>query len=257
MSGAQSNQREFVAADAFCGAGGLSLGLGLAGFRVAAAFDVNAPAIRTYRRNLGEHGFLASVLDVTPERLKTADPNHPVEHFDLIAGGPPCQGFSVQRRNGHGDEDARNSLPLEFFKLIDSLRPPFFLFENVPGIAKRHGEEILRAFVEEAEGAGYLCHSRVLDAVNFGVPQFRRRLFIVGELSPTGESWFRFPEPITDENSEATQVRNALAGLPEPPDDFSDHPEVPNHRRTRLSDLNLRRLQLVPQGAGCRICPKR
>jgi DNA (cytosine-5)-methyltransferase 1 len=189
---------------------------------------------------------------VTPARLKSAD--HPqVKRFDLLAGGPPCQGFSVQRRKG--SDDVRNSLPLEFLKLIKSLQPPFFLFENVPGIARRHGEEILTAFVAEAETADYLCHSRVLDAVNYGVPQYRKRLFVIGERTRDGVGWFRFPEPTTDENSVETHVRFALRGLPEPPADFSDHPTIANHRRTRLSELNLKRIKLVPQGGGMQDLP--
>lgn len=255
MSAPGANGHRPIAADAFCGAGGLSFGLSHAGFRVAAAFDTNAHAIATYRRNLGEHGFLASVLDVTPERLLQAGVP-PADHFDLITGGPPCQGFSVQRKSGEGEEDPRNSLPLEFLKLIKGLQPPFFLFENVPGIKRRHGEAILQAFIEDAEAAGYLCHSRVLDAVNFGVPQYRKRLFIVGELSRNGESWYEFPKPTTDEKSEETKVRTALRGLPEPPDDYTEHPGVPNHRRTRLSELNIRRLRAVPQGGGMQDLPE-
>lgn len=242
-----------TAADAFCGAGGLSLGLSNAGFRVAAAFDTNEAAIRTYRRNLGDHGFVANVLDVTPQRLETASEPH-VSGFDLVAGGPPCQGFSVQRRKGR--EDPRNSLPLEFLKLIKLLAPPFFLFENVPGIARRHGEEILAAFIEDAQAAGYLCHSQVIDAVNFSVPQFRKRLFIIGERAPDGIGWFIFPEPVTTADSAETKVRAALSGLPEPPEDCSDHPTIPNHRRTRLSELNLKRIRLVPQGGGMRDLPE-
>jgi DNA (cytosine-5)-methyltransferase 1 len=251
MSRANGRHRMPIAADAFCGAGGLSIGLRLAGFRVA-AFDVNQFAINTYRRNLGEHGFLASVLDVTPDRLLTAD-SSPVDRFDLIAGGPPCQGFSVQRRNG--DEDVRNSLPQAFFKLIEALKPPFFLFENVPGIRKRHGEKILAAFIQDAEAAGYLCHSKVIDAVNFAVPQFRKRLFIVGELSANGDTWFKFPEPVTDDKSAETKVRLAFRGLPEPPADLTGHLDVPNHRRTKMSALNIRRIQHVPQGGGMQDLP--
>jgi DNA (cytosine-5)-methyltransferase 1 len=253
MSESQDASRIYIAADAFCGAGGLSLGLRNAGFRVVAAFDNNPHAIRTYRRNLGNHGFEASILDVTPDRLKSAD-DPPVARFDLIAGGPPCQGFSVQRRNG--DEDPRNSLPLEFLKLIKAVQPPFFLFENVPGIKKRHGEQILQAFIEDAQAAHYLCRSRVLDAVNYGVPQFRKRLFIVGELSLEGDMWYNFPEPTTDENREETKVRMAFRGLPEPPDDLTEHPDIPNHRRTGLSQLNLQRIKLVPQGGGMQDLPE-
>ncbi len=246
------NADTFIVADAFCGAGGLSKGLKDAGFTLGVAFDIDADAIATYRRNLGEHAFVASVTEVTPDRLKAVAG---AERFTLVAGGPPCQGFSVQRRGG--EEDPRNSLPLAFFSLINALDPPFFLFENVRGIRRRHGEAILAAFLEEAYKAGYVCHAEVLDAVHYGVPQVRKRLFVVGEKSPTGDVWFEFPARTTDERSEETRVGYAFRGLPEPPPDYSDHPTVPNHRRTRLSDQNLERIRHVPQGGGMKDLPER
>lgn len=236
-----------TAIDFFCGAGGLSLGLVRAGFAVVAAYDLDSDAVSTYTRNIGPHCFPADVTDLSAEDALQTAKAAPGE-TSLVAGGPPCQGFSVQRRNGEGD--ARNSLPLEFARLIKGIRPAFFLFENVPGIRNRHGQKILQAFVEDMTDAQYVCHAAMLDAVNFGVPQFRKRLFMIGEHSPSGETWFRFPDPSTTESDQQVTVGAALAGLPSPPTDFSEHPGFPNHRRTRLSELNLRRLACIPQGGG-------
>lgn len=236
-----------TAIDFFCGAGGLSLGLIRAGFTVVAAYDLDSDAVSSYNRNLGRHCSEADVTDLTAEEVLQATRTAPGE-VSLVAGGPPCQGFSVQRRNG--EADGRNSLSVEFARLIRGIRPAFFLFENVPGIRNRHGHGILQAFVEEMTEAQYVCHAAMLDAVNFGVPQFRKRLFIIGEYSPTGETWFRFPDPSTAETNQQVTVGAALAGLPSPPMDFSEHPDFPNHRRTRLSELNLRRLACIPQGGG-------
>lgn len=241
------------AIDAFCGAGGLSLGLERAGFQVVAAFDIDRRAVATYQRNLGQHAFVEDIRNVNLKWLSTVAGVSPNE-ITLVAGGPPCQGFSVQRRGG--ESDPRNSLPLEFLRLILEVKPPFFLLENVPGMRTRHGESILRRFVEGAEAEGYVCHQRVLDAVNYGVPQYRSRLFVVGEFSPTGEFWFRYPDPITDEDSPEVTVRAALQDLPPPPDDFTNHPTIPNHRRTRLSPTNLLRLSLIPQGSGWECLPE-
>jgi DNA (cytosine-5)-methyltransferase 1 len=248
----KKTKSRLVAIDAFCGAGGLSLGLKRAGFLVGAAFDNNEYAVATYRQNLGEHVLHADIRDMTVKKLVDVAGVDP-SCFALIAGGAPCQGFSVQRRNG--TDDPRNSLPLAFLKLVLRCKPSFFLFENVPGIRNRHGETILRTLVKDAEASGYICHNRVLDAVNYGVPQRRKRLFIVGELSEDGKIYFRFPKPITEESSKETRVRSALAGLASPPEDFSPHPTIPNHRRTRLSALNLKRLSLVPQGGGMEDLP--
>ena len=241
-----------TAVDAFCGAGGMSLGLSRAGFTIGAAFDCEPKPIATYRRNLGKHGFEADIRRVTAESLKSSA-NIKAGTVTLVAGGPPCQGFSVQRREGK--DDPRNSLPAEFLRLILELAPPYFLFENVPGIKGRHGEAILKTFIADAQAAGFVCHAQTLDAVNFGVPQFRRRLFIVGEKSNEGETWFQFPPPTTTATSPETTVGNALAGLPEPPEDYSPHPDFTHHKRTRLSELNLQRIALVPQGGGMEDLP--
>lgn len=231
----------------------MSLGLTRAGFLITAAFDVEAKPVSTYKQNLGNHVFVADVRTVTSAKLAAMGGMKPGT-VTLVAGGPPCQGFSVQRRKG--EEDPRNSLPSEFLRLILDIDPPFFLFENVPGIKGRHGEAILKAFLADATSAGYVCHSQTLDAVNYGVPQLRRRLFIVGEKPVNEKTWFRFPRSISSPNSEETKVCNALADLPEPPEDFAPHPQFTHHRRTRLSALNLKRLANVPQGGGMEDLPE-
>lgn len=241
-----------IAIDAFCGAGGLSLGLMNAGFAVAAAFDLNSSAIGTYRHNLGDHGFVADIRELDGASL-LSKLGLAVGQVDLVAGGPPCQGFSVQRRGGHAD--ARNALPSEYLRLIREVSPQFFLLENVPGMRGRHGEAILQAFIEEAADAGYFCHQAVLDAIGYDVPQHRRRLFVVGERPTSGRMKFEFPPPTSDDRSSTTSVRSAIADLPEPPDDLSPHPDIPNHRRTRLSPLNQQRIELIPPGGGMKDLP--
>jgi len=236
-----------TAIDLFCGAGGLSLGLVRAGFSVRAAYDLDPDAVATYRRIVGNHCRPADVSGLTAkEVLRHAQVAE--GELSLLAGGPPCQGFSVQRRNGGSDK--RNSLPLEFARLVKGVRPAFVLFENVPGIRKRHGEEVLGAFIADMTASGYVCHVSVIDAVHFGVPQFRKRLFIVAEYAPSGETWFRFPQPLTGEDDARVTVRAAIGDLPAPPEDFSEHAGYAHHRRMRLSTANLNRLAHIPQGGG-------
>jgi DNA (cytosine-5)-methyltransferase 1 len=232
--------------DAFCGAGGLSLGLRRAGWRPVAAFDLDAKAVATYRRNLGPHALVADVRTVTGDQLRQLAGT---DRIDLVAGGPPCQGFSVQRRGG--ETDRRNGLPFEFLRLVAELRPQLFLLENVPGMRRRHGEGVLDAFLTEAERLNYRCSTAVLDAVRYGVPQFRKRLIVVGRL---GDDGFVFPPPSTDAADPQTHVRTALTDLPEPPEG-RDHPSLIHHRRTRLSALNRERLRHVPPGGGMQDLP--
>jgi DNA (cytosine-5)-methyltransferase 1 len=230
--------------DAFCGAGGLSLGLRRAGWRPLAAFDLDAKAVATYRRNLGPHAFVADVREVTADRVRDVAGT---DCIDLVAGGPPCQGFSVQRRGGATDH--RNGLPTEFLRLVAELRPTLFLLENVPGMQRRHGEGVLGAFLCEAERLGYRCSARVLDAVWYGVPQYRKRLFVVGRRDGAA---FAFPPPLMAATDPRTHVRTALADLPEPD---GEHPALTHHRRTRLSALNRERLRHVPPGGGMQDLP--
>src|SRR5579863_1852414 len=104
-----------VAIDCFAGAGGLSLGLTQAGFRVGAAFDNDALAVRTYNRNIGPHALVASVEKLSGAQLLAAA-GLPAGTCALVAGGPPCQGFSMQRRGS--DDDERNLLIMEFLRIV-------------------------------------------------------------------------------------------------------------------------------------------
>src|SRR5690606_31389795 len=101
--------------DLFCGAGGLSLGLHQAGFNIVAAVDNDSNAVATYRQNLGSHVIDASLTELSPEHLLKQIGMRQGD-CDLLAGGPPCQGFSVQRRGG--DEDDRNNLVLTYLEYV-------------------------------------------------------------------------------------------------------------------------------------------
>lgn len=234
-----------VAIDCFAGAGGLSLGLMQAGFRIGAAFDNNDLAVRTYNRNLGPHAVVANVEKLSGAQLLENAGVSPGE-CSLVAGGPPCQGFSVQRRGC--DDDERNLLVMEFMRLVLEIRPMLFLMENVSSIQGKRGQPVLKALRAQAETGGYTVRMEVLDAADFGVPQHRRRLFIVGEHEDMGGS-FDFPVPTHQPGSYAT-VRQAIGDLPSP----ILHPELCssfyNHQPDKISDLNRVRISHVPAGGG-------
>ena len=169
----------------------------------------------------------------------------------LLAGGPPCQGFSVQRIGA--DKDDRNDLVYKYVQLVNEVQPKFFLMENVRGLAGNRGREYLSYVMSRAEEIGYHAHFKVLDAQDFGVPQRRQRVFVVGEYLTNGQPpRFRFPSPTTPGYYDGSRktVRMAIGHLPPPPDDYSDHPEYIHHRRDRLSDLNKRRLAALGEGQG-------
>jgi DNA (cytosine-5)-methyltransferase 1 len=135
-SSGASTSIKYSAIDSFCGAGGLSYGLDLAGFQVLSAFDNNEVAIETYKANLSRVGFVADARNLSGSELlqKAGNPYR----VDLFAGGPPCQGFSRQKRGAHNG-DTRNSLVLEYVRLVHDIRPRFFLLENVDQLGGKEG----------------------------------------------------------------------------------------------------------------------
>jgi DNA (cytosine-5)-methyltransferase 1 len=239
----------FSCVDAFSGAGGLSLGLHQAGFDVRLSFDFDSLSIETQKLN-GRYfspshiPLAASIQEMLGGNLlkrlglKRGD-------LALLAGGPPCQGFSIQRIGE--DDDKRNDLVHSFIKLVEEIFPRFFLMENVPGLLGQRGKETYQAATKMAAKLGYFVHAQILDAADFGVPQRRRRVFVVGERIDSGLERFEFPIPNTPENSRIP-VRKVISHLPIPPMDGSDHPMFMGHRRDRVSALNMRRLKALGPG---------
>ena len=231
-----------TALDLFAGAGGLSLGLVRAGFEVVGAVDVWEPAVASYRRNFAHQAIRADIAELTAEQMwdRIGSPPRPL---DLVVGGPPCQGFSIQRIGP--DADDRNALVLEFARLVGELAPRAFLMENVTGLVGRRGSGLLARFVAAVEAQGYSVDRTVVDAADFGVPQRRRRVIIYGWRS--GEKPLLLPGE-TDETPAPT-VAQAIGDLPSPAQS-ADLPGDPLHVASRMSDLNRSRLALIPPGGG-------
>jgi len=164
-----------IVLDLFAGCGGLSLGFEAAGYETI-GFEMDIPASDTYNKNL-QGRCHAIKLDIGSEYPKA----------EIIIGGPPCQPFSVGG-NQKGIEDARDGFPI-FIDAVKKLQPKVFMFENVRGLLysnKWYFELVLK----ELRKLGYVISYRLLNAVSFGVPQNRERLFVVGHRSK-----FQFPKP--------------------------------------------------------------
>lgn len=187
--------------DLFAGAGGFSLGARNAGAQVTFAVEFDKFAAATYRKNLCEFGdttlYTEDIRKLDPEKLAK-------EHFangaecDLLLGGPPCQGFSTHRIKDAGVDDPRNTLIYRYFDFVRSLRPKAFLMENVPGLLwPRHGD-YLKKFYELGAEEGYTILDPVtLDARDFGVPQRRKRVFILGVRERERVADLDWPPPRT------------------------------------------------------------
>ena len=170
--------------------------------------------------------------------------------LDLLAGGPPCQGFSVQRTVGD-DTDDRNVLVHDYGDLIAETYPKFFVMENVVGLGGKRGRAVLASFEHLASTLGYVVHKRILDAQNYGVPQRRRRLILIGERFDQDLTWFQWPSHCSEKSP---TVRETIGHLPPPPVDGAEHPSIPGHRADQLSEKNRRRLASLKPGQGGLIC---
>lgn len=176
----------------FSGAGGLDIGFHDAGFAIKAAVEIDPRFSASLSANAGPNGYLEG-LAVNCTDIREFTPED-YGKIDFICGGPPCQSFSAAGRRAAGvagTQDARGSLFEEYVRLLKQLSPKGFLFENVYGITGaeqgRAWDRITRAFAD----AGYKIHFRVLDAADYGVPQHRERMIIVG----TKGIDYKFPAP--------------------------------------------------------------
>lgn len=161
--------------DLFSGCGGMSLGFENSGYQILAAFDNWLPAIEVYKRNLQHDIFELDLSDVTASVLKI-EPLKP----DLIIGGPPCQEFSI---SGKRSEGGKAQLTLCFAGIVSSVLPKFFVMENVYNIEKSKTIHEARRILENA---GYEFSSVVVDASYIGVPQMRKRYFLIGAPKGSG-----------------------------------------------------------------------
>ena len=144
---------EYTCVDSFCGAGGLGLGLQQAGLDIRLSFDIDDICIKTIKENEKYFSHPALVADITDMLKGKALEICKMERGELflLAGGPPCQGFSIQRRGS--DIDSRNQLVFKYAQLVNELYPKYFVMENVTGIAGKRGEKaILEQLIDELKG---------------------------------------------------------------------------------------------------------
>jgi len=185
----------------FSGAGGLDLGFESAGFVVSAAVEFDARAAETLTANRDHPVFCQDIHTVRSSEILSAAEVRPGE-TDVLIGGPPCQPFSKSAFWKRGDtkrlDDPRASTLEQYLRVLRDLQPKVFLLENVPGLGYRRKDEGLQllyqtiADINEASGTKYHVAPAVLNAADFGVPQERKRLFLVGARDG-GE--FLFPQP--------------------------------------------------------------
>ncbi|HBK67498.1 MAG TPA: DNA (cytosine-5-)-methyltransferase [Firmicutes bacterium] len=170
--------KKLIAIDLFCGAGGLSEGLVQAGFQVNFASDINSTYIQTYKYNHpNTHVYTEDICKLSNEKVIQLSQIKPGE-LDLLAGGPPCQGFSINAPV-RTMSDHRNHLFLEFLRIAEVLKPKYILIENVPGIISLEKGAVVKAIYHYLSKLGYKTKHMILFAAHYGVPQMRWRTFFL------------------------------------------------------------------------------
>jgi DNA (cytosine-5)-methyltransferase 1 len=275
--------------DLFCGAGGLSVGFEKAGFKAVFALDNDSTAMETFRFNHPDCKAVCSDI----EQIQASDIFEAAgtKKVPVIVGGPNCQGVSL--RGKRDPNDPKNKMFHHFHRLIDEVQPDWFVMENVPGLLHKHNRELASDIFKAFEEIGYRCGADVLLAADYGVPQLRYRLFLIGNRhgapivfpTPTHSCPFEqlglqdtiFPKFEREKPSWRT-VAEAIGDLP-PIENGGGLPEVveffkgrraenefvkwcrqkewnlKNHVCHRTNDYNINLIQHIPQGKNWKSIP--
>lgn len=162
---------KFTVVSLFSGAGGMDKGFESAGFNILWANDFNKDAVQTYKKNLGNHIVLGDITKISSEEI----PDNP----DVVIGGFPCQGFSVNNTK-RSMEDQRNFLYKELLRIVKDKNPKIFVAENVKGLLSMEKGKVIEMIKNDFEELGYKVDYKVLNAAEYGVPQARERVIIIG-----------------------------------------------------------------------------
>ena len=203
----------------FSGAGGLDLGFIMAGHEIVWANDLYEDAVETYRKNIGNHIVLEDISMIDAEEIPEAD---------IVIGGFPCQGFSVANTKRH-ENDSRNELYKQLVRVVAAKKPKFFLAENVKGLLSLGKGMVVDMIVRDFSNIGYKVKYKVLNSADYGVPQTRQRVIIVGVRNDVDFD-YQYPEPTHDKNGENNllpwvSVNQAFENIPDP----DGENDLPNH----------------------------
>lgn len=201
----------------FSGAGGLDLGLIQAGNNVIWANDIDVDAVETYRRNIGDHIICKDIKDIPLDQIPESD---------VVVGGFPCQGFSIANLK-RDISDERNLLYLFFLSIVKDKQPKYFIAENVKGILSLGNGSVIKQIVSDFNEVGYIVKVHKINAADYGVPQHRERVIILGQRVDIGNRMlFQFPD-ITHSNKEDdlpnwVSIIEALTDIPNDYDESLD-----------------------------------
>jgi len=235
--------------DLFCGCGGLSRGFELAGFETILAIDMWDDAIKTYNHNHSKNvAICKDIRDLDNNFLEELNKNNDIVG---IVGGPPCQGYSTVGKRDINDE--RNYLYLEYCRVVEKVRPQFFVLENVKGLLTLNDGLFKQDIIKRFSDLGYNVTYKILNASDYGVPQNRQRVFFVGMKNKK----FSFPKKFKYKVS----TKEAIGDLENCSEKYLNEPEsdyqkimrknetiLKNNQLTIHSDQTVKIIDLVPDG---------
>lgn len=251
-------KKEYNAVDLFCGAGGMSLGLQMAGYKINMGLDFVKDCEDTHNINFPDVPFICG--DITNVKgseilnkigLKKGD-------LTLVSGGPPCQGFSTINGKSRFLENPKNKLFVQFVRMIDELSPTWFIMENVTGLLSMNSGTVKDAIFEAFKKIGYSVEAKVLNAVDYGVPQNRKRAIFIGNNAGYK---IEFPQPSHGhdcgqlgffENEKLkpfVTVGEAFKGI-------LKKSRLDNHIFPVHADIVLKRMSFVPEGGNQKNIPE-
>lgn len=245
--------------DLFAGAGGFSLGAIQAGVNVIGALEINKKAADTYALNISK--FAGKMVPIINADILPLEPEDALAKWgvaagecDIIIGGPPCQGFSSHRINNQGVGDPRNELLSRYFDYVKKIRPRVFLVENVPGLLWPRHADYLENFYSMGENADYeLYPPVVLNACDYGVPQNRKRVFILGidKKRPFSITWPPFPTHVAPNTPD--HIRNGRPFWLNASEVFGKAPlEDPNDKHMNHTEVLIELFKKTPINGGSR-----
>lgn len=232
------NWNNFKFIDLFAGIGGIRLGFESAGGQCVFSSEWDADACKTYFENFGEHP-AGDITKISADEIPD---------FDILLGGFPCQAFSIiGKREGFADE-TRGTLFFEIERILKAKQPPAFMLENVRNLVAHDKGRTLKVILEHLEALGYHVYWKVLNALDFGVPQKRERIIIVGFKDDVS---FSFPEALPEE------LRKTLSDILETdvPKRYYVREEIKNSRISRLKDPNYPKPYISHENIGGSITP--
>ncbi len=258
--------QRFKAIDLFCGAGGLSKGLFNSGYDIKLAVDVDESVLNTYRSNFSYCQVLQeNIKNISGKEISNLTNIKKGDNF-LLAGCPPCQGFSNIGKRNIADE--KNELVYDYVRIVHELMPSFILMENVPGMSSGIGKHIFNNVVTLLE-SNYHLEYAILNAADYGVPQIRRRLVLHGIRNDVNDvltqlydvhklDLLPIPTHSNDKNSALlpwVTVGESIMDLPSiNAGEKYETEKIHNHVCRNLSDVNIMRLKEIHKHGGSRTC---